>query len=209
MMALLPSALAWGSESGIYSQDVRIYVSVTLRNVNLRYRLGMSIWGHARNVNLRSRSGIGCHWNVHYMRTLMEDGVGGDVSWRWRTGRTVRLALRNVRIFGGVKCRNECWTQPTASDSDKEKKQRGQSTVEAKRAIKNRTRKSSKVKSTYGRVSTSQVLFFWLPLNQECKISDNCSVRPTRMRDAWREASYACVFLVATWSLTQKACTSC
>ena len=42
----------------------------------------------------------------------------------------------------------------------KKKARRGQYTVEAKRATK-----SSKVESTYWRVSTSQVLFFWLLLN--------------------------------------------
>ena len=26
----------------------------------------------------------------------MEDGVGRDVSWRWRTGRTARLGLRSL-----------------------------------------------------------------------------------------------------------------
>ena len=61
---------------------------------------------------------------------------------------------------------------------------------------KKRTRKSSKVESTYCRVLTSQVLLFWLPLNQQCTISDNCSARPTCIRDAWREASYAWVLLV-------------
>ena len=33
---------------------------------------------------------------------------------------------------------------------------------------KKRTAKSSKVESTYWKVSTSQI-FFWLPLNQQCK----------------------------------------
>ena len=46
---LLPSALPRGFEWGIYSHNVsayiRTYVSVTLRNVNLRQRLGMSVWG--------------------------------------------------------------------------------------------------------------------------------------------------------------------
>ena len=46
---LLPSALARGIEWGIYSRNVRayirMYVSVTLRNVNSRQHLGMSIWG--------------------------------------------------------------------------------------------------------------------------------------------------------------------
>ena len=41
---LLPSGLAWGFEWGIYSRNVRAYVctyvSVTLRNVNLRSRRG-------------------------------------------------------------------------------------------------------------------------------------------------------------------------
>ena len=57
---LLPSALARGSEWGIYSQDVRMYVrkyvSVTLK---------MSIWGHARNVVALTRR----HWYVDYTGT--------------------------------------------------------------------------------------------------------------------------------------------
>ena len=57
---------------------------------------------------------------------------------------------------------------------------------------KKRTRKSSKVESTYWRVFTSQVFFFSLPLTQQCTISDTCSAHPTHMRnthrhtDAWR-----------------------
>ena len=42
---VLPSALAWGFEWGIYSRNVRTYVSVTLRNVNLRSRARR--WTHA------------------------------------------------------------------------------------------------------------------------------------------------------------------
>ena len=63
---------------------------------------------------------------------------------------------------------------------------------------KKRTTKSSKVESTFWRVSTSQVLFFWLPLNQQCKISDNCSAHPTCMRDAQCEALYACAMRIPT-----------
>ena len=144
---------------------VRTYVSVTLRNVNLRYRLGMSIWGHARNVNLRSRPG---RISDTYITRRSRD----DISCRRRTGRTARLALRNVRICG-AKCINECWTQPTAADSgwDKTKKQRSQPTVESQESDR-RTRKSSKVESTYWRFFTSQVfrltlhvtVVLWTPL---------------------------------------------
>ena len=52
----LPSALARGSEWGIYSRDVRMYIRtyvlVTLRYVNWQYRLGMSIWAHTRAQEL-------------------------------------------------------------------------------------------------------------------------------------------------------------
>ena len=51
----------------------------------------------------------------------MKDGVGGDnVSWRWRTGRTVQLGCRNVHTWQSQE-QNECCTQSTASDSEKEK----------------------------------------------------------------------------------------
>ena len=44
---VLPSALVRGFEWGIYSRNVRTYVSVTLRNVNLR--------SHASRALTRSR----------------------------------------------------------------------------------------------------------------------------------------------------------
>ena len=49
-----------------------------------------------RNVNLHSQASLkhGLHEDVN------EDRVGGDdIFWRWRTGRTARLELRNVHIW--------------------------------------------------------------------------------------------------------------
>ena len=137
---------------------VRTYVSVTLRNVNLRYRLGMSIWGHARNVNLCSHPG-------RMSDTCITRRSRDDVSCRRRTERTARLALRNARICG-AKCINDCWTQPTAANSEKKKKQRSQPTVESQESDR-RTRKSSKAESTYtGDCSQARYLgsLFTLPL---------------------------------------------
>ena len=128
-----------------------------------------------RNVNLCSCSEIGRHWNIHYTRTSMKK----EVSWRWRTGGQRGWAFA-LYVFGGVKCTNECWTQPMAGNSDKEKAKR--SVHRRSQESKKRTRKSSKVESTYWTVFTSQVLFFRLPLlNQQCPFSDTCSMRPTHM----------------------------
>ena len=71
-ISLLPSILVWGFEWGIYSHNVCAYVcmymSITLKNVNLRYRFrnvrtyvsvtlrNVNLWYCFRNVNLRSRS---------------------------------------------------------------------------------------------------------------------------------------------------------
>ena len=63
---------------------VRTYVSVTLRNVNLRYCLGMSIWGHAQAGYQIPRA---LHNDVGTTFLATEDG------------RTARLGLRNVRIW--------------------------------------------------------------------------------------------------------------
>ena len=193
-IALLPSALARGSEWGIYSRNVRAYVrtyvSVTLRNVNLRYRLGMSIWGHARYVNLRSRPGR-ISPDTYITRRSQD-----DISCRWRTGRTARLALRNVRICG-AKCINECWTQPTAADSgwEKTKKQRSQPTVESQESDR-RTRKSSKVESTYWRFFASQVfrltlhvtVVLWTPLLNEQHLTP--APRAPSAHGAWSGARH-------------------
>ena len=67
-------------EAGIYSRNVRayvpayvpMYVSVTLRNVNLRYRLGMSRPARILNTTCITRQ------------------RRDDVFWRWRSGRAVR-----------------------------------------------------------------------------------------------------------------------
>ena len=132
------------------------YMVVMLRNVNLRSCLGMTIYPHTWNVNLCSRSGIGHHWNVHYTRTSMKDWV----SWRWRTGRTVGWTFA-IYVFSGVKRRNEHWMQPTTGNSEKKSKE----VVHCRsQESKRRKRMGSKVKSTYWRVFTSQVLFFWLQL---------------------------------------------
>ena len=45
------------------------HFTVTLRNVSLQSRLGMSVCGHAQE--------LGCHRYVHYTRTSMEDRVWG------------------------------------------------------------------------------------------------------------------------------------
>ena len=84
---------------------VRMYVSVTLRNVNLWYCLGMSIWGRWSHPGRISDT------------TCIAWRRWDDVFWRQRTGRTAWLGLCNICI---CKCRSKCSTQPTASDSDKE-----------------------------------------------------------------------------------------
>ena len=138
------------------------------------------------------------HWYMCYTRTSMEDGVGGDdVSWRWRMGRTVWLGLRNVPNW-----RSQVQKQVlNAADGWRLWDKKAKKLVHRRsKKSKKRTRKSSKVGSTYWRVFTSQVLFFGLPLNQQHTISDTC--HPTRMQNAhmhWcmarRKASHACVLL--------------
>ena len=191
----LPSTLVWGFEWGIYSCNVCAYMSVTLRNGNLRYCLGMSIWGHAKNVNLCSRSGIGRHWNVHYARASTEDGVAGG------GGQRFLMEEGEDSMAGPSQCMylaessaetsaEHSWWLATLMKTKKQK------SVHHRSQERKNITKSSKVESAYQSVSTSQVLFFWLPLNQQCKISDNCSTCPTHMHNARRRASYACVFLV-------------
>ena len=104
----LPSTLAWGFEWGIYSRNVCMYMSITLWNVNLRYRLGMSIWGQAQNVNLYLSPG-------RIPDTCITRRRQDDISWVWRTA---WLALRDVRICG-AKCINKCWMQLTAGTETK------------------------------------------------------------------------------------------
>ena len=172
------------SGCGYVRTCIHAHVLVTLRNVNLQSQwnqecwfdqnvnlrshseyqfevaLGMSVWGHAQNVSLRS-----CSLGMFHIRNLgvtdahITRGRRDNISLRWRTGRTARLGLDNIGIWQS-KCRNECWNVA--------KKQRSQSTIEAKR-----TRKISKVESTYCRVFTCQVLgslftllfctVFWAP----------------------------------------------
>ena len=137
------SARLWMRDLLSHCMCVCTYVLVTLRNVNWRYCLGMSIWGHAQNVNLRSCPGrisdtcITRRWN--------------DISWWWKMGRTARLVLRDC----GVKCINECWTQLTAGNSERKKAKK--SAHHRCQQSDRRTRKSSKVESTYWRFFTSQV----------------------------------------------------
>ena len=89
----------------------------------------------------------------------------------------------------------------------RKKKQRSQPTVESQESDR-RTRKSSKVESTYWRFFTSQVFRLTLHVTVVlyCSLGshytkratpDTCAARPIRAWHLeWREASYACVLLV-------------
>ena len=80
---------------------IRTYVAVTLRNVNLRSCLGMSICAHTQESGV-TETCITC------MRMLMEDGVGGKMFLGdGGRGGQCRWAFATY-IFGRVKCRNEC-----------------------------------------------------------------------------------------------------
>ena len=123
---------------------------------------------------------------MHNTRTSMEDGVGGDnISWRWRTGRTVRLGPSQRTYLA------ESSAETSAERSRQlvtlRKKKAKRSVHRRNQESKKRTR-SSKVENTHWRVFTSQVLFFWFPLvlNQQRTISDTCSACPTHMRNAHR-----------------------
>ena len=79
---------------------VRKYVSVTLKNVNLRSRSECRCAHQASLI-------CGLHGDVG--TTFLGDGErGGHRAWAFAT-----------YILGGVKCRNECWTQPTGADFEK------------------------------------------------------------------------------------------
>ena len=151
-VVLLPSALARGSEWGIYSRNVRAYVrtyvSVTLRNVNLRYRLGMSIWGQRSECQfaLTPRQDIAyVHYTTKLGRRFLPTDDGEDSA----TGPSQRTYLRSEVHKRVLNAADGCrlWEK---------KKQRSQPTVESQESDR-RTRKSSKVESTYWRLFTSQV----------------------------------------------------
>ena len=137
---------------------VRTYVLVTLRTVNLQYRLGMSIWGHARNVNLRSRLGPGTQASLGMCITQRHRD---DISCQRRMGRTVWLALRNIRILRSQESAERSQRLATL----RRKKQRSQSTVEPKRATEEQEFKSS-LKARIGDASQTRYLgsLFTLPL---------------------------------------------
>ena len=105
-----------------------------------RSRLGMSICGHAWNVNLRSCPGPRTQASLDtcitrdgtFLGNGRRGGRGGQCGWPFTT-----------YVFCGVKCINECWTQPTAADSEK-KKRRSQSTIDAKRVTEEPEFKSRK-----------------------------------------------------------------
>ena len=86
--ALLPSALAWGFEWGIYSRNVCAYMC------------------HARNVNLHSNSWAG-YWIPAYTTMLSHT----ECFLVTEDEEDSAVALHNVCICG-AKCINKCWTQP-------------------------------------------------------------------------------------------------
>ena len=173
---------------------VRTCVSVKLRNVNLRYRLGMSIRDQARTG--------------YWIRALQDDvgtiflgdgGRGGQRGWPFATYK-----------FSGAKC------LLNAADGwqlwEKSAHRRNQ---ESDR----RTRRSSKVESTYWRFlhKTSikahhsryccLVLFFGLPFRWATP--DTCAARPiSEWRLARREASYVRMRIPCTRN-TPCWCTTC
>ena len=137
------------------------YVLVTLNDVNLQ--------SHSRAwMSLITWITQGCQW-----RTKLR---GDNVSWHgW---------VFVMYVFCGIKCRNHCWNQPTAGDSEIYAKT---SVHHGSQTSNKTTRKSSKVESMYWRVSSSHILFFGLPLiNQHRTSSDTSFVHPTHMRNVHR-----------------------
>ena len=127
--------IAWECQLEVTHSRSECQFAVSLGNVNLRSRT------HARNVNLRLCSGVR-HWNMHSILEKFEGAGGrswGDNSWQWRTGRTVRLALRNVRTWQSQV------QQRVLNPADDQllwqrERWRGQSTVEAKRTKREQQR---------------------------------------------------------------------
>ena len=78
---------------------VRTYVAVTLRNVNLRSCLGMSIYANPQESGVTETCITrGRRWRMELGGTFLGDGGrGGQHSWAF-----------TMCVFGGVKCRNEC-----------------------------------------------------------------------------------------------------
>ena len=115
---------------------VHTYVSVMLRNVNLRSR------SECRFALTSGRISDTCITWQHR----------DNVSWWWRTGRTVWLAmyLQSQLHKRMLNAADSSWL------CKKNKKQRNQPTVEAKRVTEEQE-KISKVESLYWRFFTSQV----------------------------------------------------
>ena len=101
----MPSALVWGFEWGIYSHNVRMYVSVTLRNVNLR---------------MSQNSYVMCTDTGEYRMSSLAANDGGQ-------GRTAlldnegRVGQRDWSSATYAFCRVEYRTQPMVCGIEKEK----------------------------------------------------------------------------------------
>ena len=132
-----------------------------------------------RNVNLRSRSGT----RASLIRALYEDVNGG---WSWgRGGGGGGATFLGDGGWGGQ--RGWAFTMyEIGLVTLRKKKQRSHAVHCRSQESRRRTRQSSEVESTYWRVFTSQVLLIELPLNQQCTICDTCTVCPTNMRNAHR-----------------------
>ena len=148
---------------------VRTYMVVTLRNVNLQSCLGMSIRAHAQNQASLTR---GRRWR--------KELGGANITWRWRTGKTRAWAFATY-VFGGVKCRNKCSTQPTASDSDKEKSKEVSPPQKQREQEENKKEFKSRKHVLESLHKPGNVL--WAPTKPA---AHTCSARLTRMRNAHR-----------------------
>ena len=144
-----------------------MYVSVTLRNVNLRSPPGRMSDTCITRRFLATEDG--------------EDNMAGPLQHMYLGSQ--REAMRI----------NKCWMQPTIGDSEKKKNSAHRWNQESDR----RTRKSSKVESTYWRFFTSQVFRLTLQVPLFCtKQRLTLALRtPLPWRLERREALYACVVL--------------
>ena len=111
--------------------------------------LRMSIYSHAQNVDIQS-----CSETQASLICALHQNVNGG--WRcflaMEDGKDNMTGPSHHYVFDEVKCRNKFWMQPTAANSKE---------IKAKKPV-----------------HCSFVLFFGLPLNQQCTISDTCSIPP-------------------------------
>jgi len=87
---LVASTLAQGSEWGICSWDVRMYICIRMCRSCLECQFALML----RDSGITdTRITRGCWWRTELGKE------GNDISWQWRMGRTVWPGLHNVCIW--------------------------------------------------------------------------------------------------------------